>query len=152
MAENLLNNYPVTIRLRRPSGGVTGILSTQKVVFEAEPLYATDTRQLFIGGSGEYDRYKIPCLYAKTVSGNYSPVYEDVLLCNAITGNLYVTLPSASGTGMAGMTFNIKKIDGSANNVIISGAQNIDGYSSVAITDQYQSLKIFSNNQQWYII
>ena len=72
-----------------------------------------------------------------------------MVLCNATSGAVVVTLPTA--TGIARREYIIKKIDSSANTVSITSAVNIDGASTYTITSQYNSIKVKSNGTQWYI-
>jgi hypothetical protein len=71
---------------------------------------------------------------------------------DATLGNITLTLPSAI-TAVAGMDFEIKRIDGSANTVTIQsavGGQTIDGAASFSLSKQYQSA-IFTSNGANYL-
>lgn len=72
------------------------------------------------------------------------------ILCNATSGNITVSLPTAVGSQAA---FNIKKIDSSANTVIIdpNGAQTIDGESTVTIYDDDDFVQVQSDGTNWVI-
>ena len=74
------------------------------------------------------------------------------LFCDATSGNLTITLPSA--TGCAGRVYVIKKIDSGANLVTIgcSGSETIDGASNYQLSSQYESITMQSNGSNWYII
>jgi hypothetical protein len=72
------------------------------------------------------------------------------ILCNATSGNITVSLPTAVASEAA---FNIKKIDSSTNTVIIdpSGAQTIDGEATVTIYDDDDFVQVQSDGTNWVI-
>lgn len=72
-------------------------------------------------------------------------------LIDATSGNVTITLPTAAGNMAA---FIIKKIDSSANTVIIDGnsSETIDGDTTVTIYDQYNYIEIISDGTNWKII
>ena len=72
------------------------------------------------------------------------------ILCNATSGNITVSLPTAVGSEAA---FNIKKIDSSTNTVIIdpSGAETIDGEATVTIYDDDDFVQVQSDGTNWVI-
>lgn len=80
-----------------------------------------------------------PLIVSKTA--NYTATSQDeVILVDATSGNLTITLQAATARG--GNSIEIKKIDSSANTVTIQrngtpGTDLIDGASSVVITAQY---------------
>ncbi len=74
---------------------------------------------------------------------------NDIINVNATSGAVTITLPTAVGN--VGQQFNIKKIDLSSNSVTISGAQTIDGQSTIVITGQNDSVTIYSDNTEWWI-
>lgn len=87
----------------------------------------------------------------REIASNYSVTIRDsVLLIDASLGNINLTLPGIVTTGH---TINIKKIDASANEVIINGIGNtIDGDATKTITTQYNSITIVSDGSNWFII
>ena len=72
------------------------------------------------------------------------------ILCNATSGNITVSLPTAVASEAA---FNIKKIDSSTNTVIIdpSGAETIDGEATVTIYDDDDFVQVQSDGTNWDI-
>jgi len=72
------------------------------------------------------------------------------ILCNATSGNITVSLPTAVASEAA---FNIKKIDSSTNTVIIdpSGAETIDGEATVTIYDDDDFVQVQSDGTNWVI-
>lgn len=83
-------------------------------------------------------------------TSNYSAVDGDIVLADATTGNLTVTLQSAS----VNATITVKKVDSSVNLVILDGdgAETIDGSTTQNITNQWDSITVKSDGSNWYII
>jgi hypothetical protein len=73
-----------------------------------------------------------------TVTSNYTPLPSDaVILANATSGAVTVTLPDATQNGFSpGQRYTIKKTDGTANTVTVatSAGQQIDGGSTVVLS------------------
>lgn len=76
---------------------------------------------------------------------------QTVVLCDASTGPIIVTLPVASGN--SGRQYIIKKIDSSANTVTVNGdgSELIDGDLTAVITSQYESVSIVCDASNWHI-
>jgi len=72
-------------------------------------------------------------------------------LVDASSGAVTITLPSALTS--SALEFRVKKIDSSANNVIVDGdgSETIDGATTATITTQYESITLISNGTGWYI-
>jgi hypothetical protein len=90
---------------------------------------------------------------SNTQTSSYTITVSDtVVLANAASSNLTVTLPAASGTN--GYRFYIKRIDSSGNTVTIgrTGADTIDGLSSFTLDSQYTAIGLISNGSAWYIL
>jgi hypothetical protein len=88
-----------------------------------------------------------------TKISNYTIAGTDVVVfANAASGNVTITLPTASANG--GYRFYIKRIDGSGNTCAIarSGSDTIDGQTSISLDMQYTSLTVISDGSAWYII
>ena len=86
-------------------------------------------------------------------TSNYTITGTDVVIfADATSGNVTVTLPTASS--FTGYRFYVKRIDGSGNTCSIarSGSDTIDGGTSVSLAAQYTSLTIISDGSAWYII
>lgn len=77
---------------------------------------------------------------------------DDVILANASSAALVMTLPSASGANQEGKVYDIKKTDSTSNNVTVSGVQNIDGALTAVLSLQYEAITVISNGTQWWII
>ena len=82
-----------------------------------------------------------------TTSGSYAS--DDLLVkVNATGGAVTITLPSPD----EGVVCNVKKIDASANAVIVASAALIDGAASVNTTIQWESLSFAADGTTWSII
>lgn len=77
---------------------------------------------------------------------------ENIMLCDATAAGFTATLPTA--VGREGQTYTFKKIDSSANVVTIAttSAQTIDGVTTQALSTQYESITVVSNNANWFIL
>lgn len=88
-----------------------------------------------------------------TKNANYSATTSDeTILANASTGNVTITLPTASGN--TGKTYIVKKIDSSANSVIIAttSAQTIDGITTRTFTSQYTGAQVQTDGSNWFVL
>lgn len=82
------------------------------------------------------------------VTTNHTADYRSVILCDASSGSLVVTLPDA--TDNLNKTYTIKHTSGS-HAVVIQGTDTIDGAASQTL-DEYDVLRIISDNTEWWII
>lgn len=75
-----------------------------------------------------------------------------VVLCDATSGAITVTLPTSSG--ISGRIYHIKKTDSSTNTVTIDGnaSETIDGDTTKIIRIQYDSVMITTDGSNWSII
>jgi hypothetical protein len=82
-----------------------------------------------------------------------SSAFCQTVLVDASGGARTITL-YASGSGVSGFSVNVKKIDSSANNVVVvvSGGGNIDGTTSSVIGTQWGSGNFRTNSSQWYTL
>jgi hypothetical protein len=69
---------------------------------------------------------------------------------DASGGSVTVQLPAADGV-MPGRQYQVKKVDASANTVIISGV-SIDGATTAVITTRYEVVTVISDGTEWLII
>ncbi len=121
-----------TIYIQTPTKGTTG--TTQQ-------SYAT---RLAINEDGL-------TLYA--AGSPLGKIYLDtVVLSDATAGEQTVSLPSA--VGLTGKKYIIKKIDSSANLVVVEadGSETIDGDATKEIAFQNSAMVIISNGSNWFII
>lgn len=88
---------------------------------------------------------------AKT--GNYTMIAEDRgILVDASGGAVTITLKTAAS--MSGREVWIKKTDSSGNAVTIdaNGSETIDDSTTVSVTTQYESVTMYSDGTEWWII
>lgn len=92
----------------------------------------------------------------ETVTSNQtnSYAYKDVTLIDASSNNVTLTIPSSTSAGRL-MIF--KRIDQSANNVIIqrNGTDTIDGSVSFQLYHKYETVTVISDGgtpTKWYIV
>ncbi|HET9412141.1 MAG TPA: hypothetical protein VFO38_04820 [Candidatus Saccharimonadales bacterium] len=88
-----------------------------------------------------------------TKTSNYTVSATDtVIFANATSGNVTITLPTASTS--TGYRFYVKRIDNSGNTCTVarSSSDTIDGQTSISLDLQYTSLTIVSDGSAWYII
>ena len=90
---------------------------------------------------------------ATAKTANYTLTTSDRLIfVDASSGAVTISVPAASGN--EGIVWIVKKIDSSANAVIIDpdGAETIDGDSSYSLTEENQSISFTSNGSNIVII
>lgn len=77
---------------------------------------------------------------------------EDVILVDASGGSVTLNLPAAATAGRK--IYNVKKIDGTGNSVIIDAdsTETIDGALTLSTVTQYESFTIVCDGTAWYII
>ena len=81
---------------------------------------------------------------SRNVSGAYSVTNDDYLVAvDASGGNSTVTLP----TPVSGRQFVIKRIDGTANTVTVSGP--IEGATSANLPAQWDTLSLIAHDGAW---
>jgi hypothetical protein len=108
--------------------------------------YRRQLRSTFLSGIGGN-------LAVTQTSINYNALLtDDVILVDASSGTVTVTLPAASGN--AGKVYQIKKIDSSGNTVIIDGdgAETIDEAPTLTTTVQYEAFTLVCDGTEWWII
>jgi hypothetical protein len=76
---------------------------------------------------------------------------DTVVLVNATGGAVTLTLPAAASH--SGLYYRIKKIDSSANTVVIDGnaSETIDGGLTATMTMQYEAIDIVCDGSNWFI-
>lgn len=85
-------------------------------------------------------------------AGEVAAPTHTVVLCDASSGKLKVTLPVASGN--RGRAYFIKKIDPSANPVDIDVAESgtIEGSLMESLEDEGEAIMVVSDDADWYIV
>ncbi len=87
-----------------------------------------------------------------TKTANYTATTDDhTIRVDTTGGNVTIALPAASGN--AGRMFVIKKTV-AANTVTVdpSGAETIDGSSTITLTSQYEHVRVQCNGTSWDLI
>jgi hypothetical protein len=76
----------------------------------------------------------------------------DVVLANATTGSVTITLPSAAMS--VGRKILVKRVDSSSNACSVTGVsgQMIDGSVSHALLVQFDSVTVVSDGSNWYVL
>jgi hypothetical protein len=126
----------------------TNNVSTSKHGFAPK---APNDASKFLDGTGAWSTAS-SLLPASTKTTSYTIVGTDVvILANAASGTVTVTLPAASS--FTNYRFFVKRIDTSANSCTVTrtGADTIDGQTSITI-DTYMSLAVLSNGTNWFIL
>ena len=76
---------------------------------------------------------------------------QRVILGDCTASTLSATLPSASS--VSGKLMDLKKIDSTGNDFIVkTNGEDIDGFTSKIISNQYDSMTVVSNGTHWWII
>jgi hypothetical protein len=80
-------------------------------------------------------------------------VYNAALHVDATAGAVTITLPDAAQVAAAKFPFSLKKIDASANAVMVQGGsgQTIDGAASRSLTSQYQDMTLYSDGSHYFV-
>jgi len=144
------------VALYDDSSGATGDLYYRDSggAFTRLPIGATGKTLRVSGGLPAWsDVDANPTLATSTKTSNYTITGTDVVVfANAGSGNVTVTLPTASS--FTGYRFYVKRIDSSGNSCAIarSGSDTIDGQTSISLDLQYTCLTVVSNGSAWYII
>jgi hypothetical protein len=138
---DLTQNYPFTGNVAVGTGTNTN---------------ASGAGELYVGGDLEVDGYIYGQVLAgiRTETANYTAVATDgTILVDATGGAVTVTLPAVAAVP-TGIKFIIKKIDASANNVVLAGngAELIDGTNTRTWNTQWQGYVIQSNGTSWFIV
>ncbi len=124
---------------RRPQDG--GMQMTESRVRELIRAFLTqETRNL---------RQRPTTAVAAAYTASYSDSYIE---CDATSAAFTVTLPAAGGHD--GHTFDIKKVDSTANAVTIdgNGSETIDGATTQALSSQWDSFTVLAVAGDWKII
>lgn len=90
-----------------------------------------------------------PLAVTKSVSANTTASIGDIVLADATTSALTITLPGA----VNGAVVNVKKVDGSVHAVTIAPPTGtIDGQATFVISQPYESIECVSDGTNWFII
>lgn len=86
------------------------------------------------------------------INANYTQTDADETI-HATGGSGGITITLLSATGRAGRPFFIKRVDTGIGLVTLSpvGGQGIEGQSSYLLTNQYQSVLLYSDGSNWFV-
>jgi hypothetical protein len=142
--------------------------------FQAYPQAASQTNQIVIGynaiGNGSNStvigntsitsaeikgnlKSNGQTLAIASKTSNYTALDSDeIIIANATSGAITITLPTAVGTD--GRTYTIKRINSGSNVVTVgtTSTQNIDGAITYQLTAQYKYIKVVSDGSNWVIV
>jgi len=98
------------------------------------------------GGGATRGTYRSVETTGNVQSGDY------LLLCDSTAGAVTVTLPPAAL--VPGRIYVFKRINASANNVIVDGyaSETIDGATTYTLSSQWAGVTVMSNGTAWFII
>ena len=107
--------------------------------------YIYDYRALFQGGSNSLGIVAKAADYTAT-GGDYT------ILVTCSIADITITLPAA--TDSEGLTYNIKKLDATAWEVIVDGdgAELVEGAATATLTVQYEAITIQCDGTGWWVL
>jgi hypothetical protein len=146
-----------TLRLSGATSGYVGLAPASaagSTTYTLPSADGTSGQFLRTNGSGtlSWGAAGSATIYSPTTTTTITELSgEVVVLADATSGSLTVNLPTAV-SNTAKIT--VKKIDSSANTVVIDGnsTQTIDGSLTKTIEFQYTSVTLISNGSNWFII
>lgn len=127
-----------------PVGGTIGQVLTKNSANDLDVGWQDQT-----GGSGDSSKSKAVTNVTNNLTLNDT---HHVLLVNASSGQVTLTLPAAAGFDRK--IYVIKKIDASVNSVVIDpdGAETIDGLATIVLQAQFHSVVIVCNGTTWSMV
>ena len=135
-----------TILASSNSGSAITLTSGTHTVFATYPA----SKAVFLDADNNLNPISVP--YA-TITGDTTVTTANVVVfANATSGQIDITLYAATSNG--GKTLTIKKIDSSANSVVITraGSETIDGGTSFTLIHLGEAVTLISDNSNWFII
>lgn len=135
---------------------VTGTDASPGALSPAHVQAGTNTGELYVEGVAEFkDEVFLDGNVAfsiTTVTVDYTAADKTVILADATSGTVTITLPAVSG--LTGREYMIKKVDSTANKVTIdgNGAETIDGATTQDLNTQYTGFNVVTDGTEWWII
>lgn len=128
-------------------GFQTFTTADNQVVIGNTSITETILRGQVFTGDGAYETLKRT---AKTSSASITT--ETLVLVDATSGDVTITLPPAAN--LVDTPVHLKKIDSSANSMIIEGdgSETIDGQLNVNTAVQYTNITVVSDGTSWFIL
>ncbi len=143
-------------------GGVNDVGTFRNNVWDGETLdpttdpilvevLATESIITELGNSWNPKESTIVNVSTQTADYSANVITDSTILVDATIAAVTITLPTA--VGYTGKNFRIKKVDNTANAVIIDadGSETIDGAFQVTISTQYGVSDIVSDGTNWHI-
>lgn len=145
---------PVNDRVQMRRGTAASWTSANPMLYSGEFGFETDTFRLKIG-DGSTAWTSLPYITRSSVAktANYTLVIKDRgVFVDASGGAVTITLPTAASA--KNVQYFIKKIDSSVNAVTVdgNGSETIDDSTTQVISSQYDSIEIYSDGTEWWII
>ena len=139
----IITDSPTVLVSDGGAGGNLSLSTVQDIQVTAKPTFDG----LTLTGSIQLQHVSIDSL-----SSPYTVGDETVIIADATGGNITVNLPAAAGA--TGRLYHVKKIDASANTVTLDGdgTETIDDALTQVLTAQYESVMIFSDGSEWWIL
>ena len=137
----------LSVNAGNPNGAITGLYEGQ-ILFDTSnniPWYYSGSSTSWFTSNGTTS-------LAVTKTANYTALTTDsIILCNATSGNITITLYTAVGN--AGRKLTIIKTDSSTNTVTIDGnsTETINGALTQVLFTQHSTLTLVSNGTNWQI-
>lgn len=111
---------------------------------------ATDTGVISRDNGTSWDDIIFEHTTLVTKTSDYTITDADgIVIVDATTGNVMITLPTA--VGLEGRQYTVKRIDASINTVTVQGAETIDDAAN-QLLNQYNALTIVSDDTEWWIV
>lgn len=110
-----------------------------------------DLKPAAVATAGAGTFLSTPAVSVRTSNHTMTGTQSEVVLANATSNSVGITLPSAvSNSNM----YTVKKIDSTTNNVVVTttSSQTIDGGPSAIIKRQYAAITLVSDGANWSVI
>lgn len=145
---------PINDRIQMRRGTASAWTTADPTLYAGEFGFETDTFRLKIG-DGSTVWTSLPYITRSSVAktANYTLVIKDRgVFVDASGGAVTITLPTAASA--KNVQYFIKKIDSSVNAVTVDGdgSETIDDSTTQVISSQYDSIEIYSDGTEWWII
>lgn len=117
-----------------------------------ENKYSNDLNQALVSAFQRIQdnfEYLLKPLVRSITSSYVATDIDAVILANATSGGITVTLPEAST--VTGKHLRVKKTDSSGNTITIDGhsSETIDGSLTRSLSSQYETIYIVSDGSNW---
>lgn len=128
-----------------------GCIVAERAIVFRPPAQDSDVRSTLRAWALQLNTYVLS--WFTEVSANYTVQLSDrIILVSTGTGAVTLTLPLAASA--PGLPITIKKVDASANNMIIdgNGAETIDGAANITTNVQWAAYTLVSTGTAWRVL